>query len=71
MVVVSRNPIPREIVGLNSRLVQIRHTHISNLVPVTQQHLHAVVVFDELGQFISEGILSLLTFLDPVAFVRN
>ena len=71
VVVVSRNDIPREIIGHNFRLVQFRHIRISNFVPVPQQHVHAVVVPDELGQFISEGILVLLTFVDPVALVGN
>lgn len=67
MVVVRRDPVAREVVRSHSGLVLIRNVGVSNFVSVAQKHMNSIIVSDKLSQSVSEGVLSLLSLINPMA----
>lgn len=70
VVVVRWDAVTSEVISVHPSFVEIRDVNIAHFIAVAKQNVHSVVVFDEFCQFIGEGVLSLLTLIDPVTWVR-
>ncbi len=64
--VVSRTSVACEIVSNNSRVVNIRHIVVADLISVPKKYMHSVVVLQELTQSPGIRIDSFSVLVDPM-----
>lgn len=66
MVVVGRRSGSRKVVPLHSSVVNVRNVVVSNFVPVSEKHVHSVVIFEEFLYSVGKRVDFCLVFVDPV-----
>ena len=71
MVVVGGDAVGGEVLLGSAGVVDVGHEEVAHFVAVLQQHMHSVVVLDELGQPVGEGVGGFGSLVDPVACVEG
>lgn len=69
MVVVPRAAVPSEVVSHHSSVVDVGNVVISHFVPVFEEHMHTIIVTQEVGHSEGVGISEVLVFVEPVVWV--
>jgi hypothetical protein len=65
------SPITWEILTRHTSVALVRHEEVTHLVSILQQHIHTVVVPQELTQSVSERVDIVLSLVNPMTCIKQ